>query len=181
MPAAALPSMALPPVDVRRKKPPLLSFLLRMETLRRAARVVSLLALDFVALYGAIFIALMVKAVLRDGNWAWHASSVEASETIAFAYLVMVLLFARGDLYAERAQRPGLPRIVTSLFQVMVVALVFALVNGEQYSSYYIFYGTLVFAIVAVGGARNLYERATGRSEERRVGEECRSRWSPYH
>ena len=32
-----------------------------------------------------------------------------------------------------------------------VVALIFALVNGEQYSSYYIFYGTLVFAIVYVG------------------------------
>src|SRR5256885_12175824 len=24
-------------------------------------------------------------------------------------------------------------------------------------------------------------ERAVGRSEERRVGKECRSRWSPYH
>src|SRR2546426_7941538 len=24
-------------------------------------------------------------------------------------------------------------------------------------------------------------ERAAGRSEERRVGKECRSRWSPYH
>ena len=24
-------------------------------------------------------------------------------------------------------------------------------------------------------------ERARGRSEERRVGKECRSRWSPYH
>jgi len=24
-------------------------------------------------------------------------------------------------------------------------------------------------------------EGATGRSEERRVGKECRSRWSPYH
>ena len=24
-------------------------------------------------------------------------------------------------------------------------------------------------------------ERATDRSEERRVGKECRSRWSPYH
>ena len=30
------PSIVLPPVDVRRKRPPLLSFLLRMETLRRA-------------------------------------------------------------------------------------------------------------------------------------------------
>src|SRR5829696_6107723 len=161
-PAAGSPSIVLPPVDVRRKKPPMLSFLLRMETLRRASRVGSLLALDFVALYGSIFTALMVKAVLRDGEWAWHASRLEAQDTIAFAYLVMVLLFARGDLYAERSQRPGLPRIVTSLFQVMLVALVFALVNGEEYSSYYIFYGSLVFAVVAVGGARNLYERATG-------------------
>ena len=161
-PAAATPAIPLPPVDVRRKKPPQLSFLLRMETLRRASRVISLLVLDFVALYSSIFTALMVKAVLRDGDWAWHASGVEARDTIAFAYLVMVLLFARGDLYAERAQRPGLPRIVTSLFQVMLVALVFAVVNGEQYSSYYVFYGTLVFAILMVGGTRNLYERTTG-------------------
>src|ERR1041385_2033164 len=34
--------------------------------------------------------------------------------------------------------------------------------------------------ILAAGGARpDLGERA--RSEERRVGKECRSRWSPYH
>ena len=43
---------------------------------------------------------------------------VEARDTIAFAYLVTVLLFARSGLYAERAQRPGLPRIVSALFQV---------------------------------------------------------------
>src|SRR5256886_13831267 len=28
---------------------------------------------------------------------------------------------------------------------------------------------------------RGLVERSTPRSEERRVGKECRSRWSPYH
>ena len=32
----------------------------------------------------------------------------------------------------------------------------------------------------AMGGATFLVE-PTGRSEERRVGKECRSRWSPYH
>jgi exopolysaccharide biosynthesis polyprenyl glycosylphosphotransferase len=154
--------IVLPQVDVRRKRPPLLSFVLRMETVRRALRVVSLLALDFAALYAAVFIALMVKAVLRDGEWAWHASSVEASDTIAFAFLVTVLLFARSGMYAERAQRPGLPRIVTSLFQVTLVALVFGLVSGEQYSSYYVFYGTLAFAILTVGLARDIYERVTG-------------------
>ena len=149
-------------MDVRRKRPPALSFLLRMETLRRGSRVVSLLLIDFAAIFAAIFTALMVKAVVHDGQWAWHASRVEALHTIAFAYLVTVLLFARSGMYAERAQRPGLPRIVTSLFQVTVVALVFAVVNGENYSSYYIFYGTLVFAIFYVGLARDLYERLTG-------------------
>ena len=81
---------------------------------------------------------------------------------MAFASLVTVLLFARSGLYASRAERPGLSRIVSSLFQVTVVALVFALVNGEQYSSYYIFYGTLVFAICLIGSARWLYELVTG-------------------
>jgi exopolysaccharide biosynthesis polyprenyl glycosylphosphotransferase len=158
----APPPVVLPPVDIRRKRPPALSFLLRMDTLRRFARVVSLLALDFAAVFAAIFTALMGKAVVRDGEWAWEASFGEAKQSVAFAYLVTALLFARSGLYAERSQRPGLPRIVTSLFQVTVVALIFALVNGEQYSSYYIFYGTLCFAIAYVSTARWLYEKVTG-------------------
>jgi exopolysaccharide biosynthesis polyprenyl glycosylphosphotransferase len=151
-------------VDVRRKRPPVLSFLLRMETIRKAARVVSLLALDYAGVFLAIFTALMVKAVLRDGRWAWDASLTEAQGSIAFAYLVTALLFARSGLYSERAMRPGLPKIVTSLFWTMVVALIFALVTGEKdhYTSYYIFYGTLCFAIVYVGLLRWGYERVTG-------------------
>src|SRR3954464_3520003 len=152
----------LPPFDVRRKRPPLLSFLLRMETLRRASRVVSLLVLDFAGLMAALVVALMVKAVLREGDWPWSVSFNEARHTIAFAYLVTALLFARSALYAERAQRPGLARIVSSLFQVMVVSLIFALVNGQEYSSYYIFYGTFVFAVAIIGSARWLYEKLTG-------------------
>src|SRR2546422_9604043 len=31
------------------------------------------------------------------------------------------------------------------------------------------------------GGASSLISRILTRSEERRVGKECRSRWSPYH
>src|SRR5919197_2097731 len=154
--------VVLPPTDIRRKRPPALSFLLRMDTLRRFARVVSLLALDFAGVYAAIFTALMVKAVLRDDHWAWDASFDETNQTVAFAYLVTALLFARSGLYAERSQRPGLPRIVSSLFQVTVVALIFALVNGEQYSSCYIFYGSLCFAIAYVSSGRWLYEQVTG-------------------
>src|SRR5690349_4629393 len=97
--------IVLPPNDIRRKRPPALSFLLRMDTLRRLSRVASLLLLDFLGVFAAIFTALMLKAVIRDGNWAWHASYEEARETVAFAYLVTALLFARSGLYAERAQR----------------------------------------------------------------------------
>ncbi len=156
------PPVVLPPVDVRRKRPPVLAFFLRLETLRRAVRVITLLAIDLAGIFGALSIALMVKAVLQDGNWAWQASFDGARDNMAFASLVTVLLFARSGLYASRAERPGISRIVSSLFQVMVVALVFALINGEQYSSYYIFYGTLVFAICLIGSARWAYEAITG-------------------
>ena len=54
-----------------------------------------------------MIVALMVKAVLREGEWAWHTSLEEARNTIAFAYLVTVLLFARSGLYAERAAAAG--------------------------------------------------------------------------
>ena len=47
--------------------------------------------------------------------------------SIAFAYLMTVLLFARADLYSDRNRRPGLTRIATALFQVTVIALVYAL------------------------------------------------------
>jgi len=113
-------------VDVRRKRPPALSFLLRMETLRRASRVTSLLVLDFACLLSALVVALMVKAVVRENEWAWDASLHEARRTVAFAFLVMVLLFARSNLYAERAQRPGIAKIVSQLFLVTLVSLVFA-------------------------------------------------------
>jgi exopolysaccharide biosynthesis polyprenyl glycosylphosphotransferase len=155
-------TVALPSVDVRRKRPPALSFLLRMETLRRAVRVVSLLAVDFAGLFAALFTALMVKEVILYGDWPWARTLDQTRHTVAFAYLVTVLLFARSGLYADRGQRPGLPKIVTSLFQVMLVALVYAVVNGEEFSSYYIFYGTLAFSIAYLGSLRWVYEWLTG-------------------
>jgi len=51
--AAAPPAVDLSVVarDVRRKRPPALSFVLRLDTLRRLARVATLLALDFAGVY----------------------------------------------------------------------------------------------------------------------------------
>ena len=71
-PAAA--SRPVPPQDVRRRKPPLLSFLLRWETLRRVGRVASLMAIDFAGLFLALLTALVLKEFLTIGQVRWNAS-----------------------------------------------------------------------------------------------------------
>jgi exopolysaccharide biosynthesis polyprenyl glycosylphosphotransferase len=148
---------------VRAKRPPALGFLLKLDTLRRLARILSLLAIDFGGIFGGIFVALCLKAALKNPVHVQADLAFQQSkDTVAFAYLVAVLLFARSGLYAERAMRPGLTRIVGSLFQTTVVTVVFALVNGETFSSYYIFYGSLFFAVAFVSLARFMYEGVTG-------------------
>jgi exopolysaccharide biosynthesis polyprenyl glycosylphosphotransferase len=156
---------ALPERDVRRKRPPALSFLLRLATLRRAMRIVVLLALDFAGVWAALFVALLLKGLIKSGfelHEAARFASHQTEDFLAFTYLLTVLLFARSDLYAERSRRPGLTRIVTSLFQVMVVALLFAVASGHRFSSYYIFYGTLALAIVIISSLRWVNTRVTG-------------------
>jgi exopolysaccharide biosynthesis polyprenyl glycosylphosphotransferase len=161
------PSSSLPPRrpverDVRRKRPPALSFLLRMDTLRRAARALSLLALDFAALFVGILTALCLKAAAR-GAWDFSVSFNQTKDYVSFAFLVTALLFAKSGLYGDRAVRPGLTSIVSSLFQVTVVVLLYAVVSGEDFSSYYIFYGSLFFAVAYVSTFRFAYESLTGK------------------
>jgi exopolysaccharide biosynthesis polyprenyl glycosylphosphotransferase len=147
---------------MRSKRPPALSFLLRMDTMRRALRVLSLLALDLFGVAAAIFTALIIKAALLGTQVSAEAAITETRRVLAFVYLLTALLFARSGLYAARSQRPGLSRIVGCLFEVAFVALLFAVVSGERFTSYYLFYGSLVFALMYVPSFRYLYEMATG-------------------
>jgi exopolysaccharide biosynthesis polyprenyl glycosylphosphotransferase len=147
--------------DIRRKRPPVVSFLLRTSTFWRMARVVSLLALDFAGVALAIFTALVLKEAVHGRVQAVHSRET-TEHFLPFAYLLTALLFARSGLYAQRALRPGLSRIVGSLFQVAFVALIFAVVSGEHFSSYYLFWSTLAFGIFYIASLRAAYERATG-------------------
>jgi exopolysaccharide biosynthesis polyprenyl glycosylphosphotransferase len=123
--------------------------------------VISLLALDFAGVALAIFTALALKEAVR-GHVMPDKAYEGTKQFIAFAYLLTALLFARSGLYAARALRPGLSRIVGSLFQVAFVALIFAVVSGEHFSSYYLFYGSLIFALLYVSSMRAGYEWLTG-------------------
>jgi len=155
------PPLVLPDRDVRRKRSPLLLFMLRMETLRRLTRVGSLLALDFVGVTAALFTSLALKLALK-GVFSVHEVWNQTRPGLAFAFMVTVLMFARVDLYADRPRRPGLPKIVSALFQGTVIALVFALANGEHFQSYYVFYGSLFFGSVYLSVLRDLHTRVTG-------------------
>jgi exopolysaccharide biosynthesis polyprenyl glycosylphosphotransferase len=147
--------------DMRSKRPPAMSLLLRMDTARRAGRVVSLLALDLAGVALAIYTALVLKEVVLGSVDATRVYE-ETRHFVPFAYLLTALLFARSGLYAARSQRPGLSRIVAALFQVAFVALIFAVISGEQFSSFYIFYGSLAFALLYVSTLRAVYESMTG-------------------
>ncbi len=153
--------MPLPERDARRRRPPALSFLLRLETLRRVARVISLLILDFIGVFSAMLTALVVKVAIK-GNVDFSVVWQQTRHWVAFAYLVTVLLFARADLYSDRTRRPGFTRIATTLFQVMVITLVFALASGQHFSSYYIFYSSLIIGTAYIAMLRQLHLRATG-------------------
>ncbi|MGH2889041.1 MAG: sugar transferase [Solirubrobacteraceae bacterium] len=159
---AALPQREpLPGRDVRRKRPPVLMFLLRKETVRKILRIVVLLALDFVGVAGAILTAIAIKLALR-GEFTFGAAWGDTRTSLAFAYLLTILLFARVDLYGDRPRRPGMPRIFAALFQVTVIALVFALATGGHFHSYYIFYGGLFFGTIYISALRESYTRFTG-------------------
>jgi len=156
------PDFALSEKDVRRKRPPVLSFLLRLDTLRKITRVSILLTLDFFGVYMAILTALWLKAGLLTGDWVVRQQAAQTAELFDFAFLLTVLLFARSGLYSARGERPGLSRIVSSLAQVSFVALIYATASGSQFSSYYIFYGSLFFAVIFIALLRRSYEALTG-------------------
>jgi exopolysaccharide biosynthesis polyprenyl glycosylphosphotransferase len=149
------------PRDVRRRRPPALSFLLRWDTARRATRVLVLLALDFVGVSLAIFTALSLKALV-EGQFNFTDEFATTRQYVSFAYLVTVLLFARSQMYANRGERPGLTRVLAALSEVTIVILIFAVVSGEEFESYYIFYGSFAFAVVYVSSLRWACERVSG-------------------
>ena len=158
LPPAAAP---LPGRDVRSKRPPAFAFLLRLQTLRQFGRVAVLLLIDLGGLYLAILTALTLKAAFQS-SVDFDAVVRETNRTAVLACLVTVLLFARSDLYADRTERPGFARVLASLFQVTVVVLLFAVISGQDYSSYFIFYGSLVFAVLYIGVGRLAFDHLSG-------------------
>ncbi|HEU0024542.1 MAG TPA: sugar transferase [Thermoleophilaceae bacterium] len=153
--------VSLPDRDVRAARPLLLRGVLRFDTVRSLSRIAILAALDIACLFLAIWTALLIKAAIQAPDTMGDMFS-QAKEYAPLACLVMVLLFARSGLYRDRAQRPGFAKVIASLVEVVLVVLIYAEIEGHQFNSYYIFYGTLLFALIYVSSARWVFERISG-------------------
>ena len=156
------PPEALPLRDMRAGKPLLLGGILRYDVLRRGVRVLILGALDVLGLMLAVVTALVLKQFVQHGYTGFAAAVTQTKVVAPLACLVMILLFARSGLYRDREQRPGFSKVISSLFQLTLVMAVYAEIEGYHFSSYYIFYGTLLFALVSVGALRWMFEIASG-------------------
>ena len=153
---------ALPTRDVRAGSVPVLGGLIRFETVRRGGRVLTLAGLDVAGMFLAIWTALVIKTVVQQPDLV-DQQFAAAKDYAPLACLVMLLLFARSGLYRDRPQRPGFATVISSLFQVTVVIALYAVIEGFEFSSYYIFYGSLFFALIYVSSFRWVFERTSGR------------------
>src|ERR1044072_2630806 len=102
---------------------------------------------------------------------------------IAWVLLALcVMIHAMGMTYALRMLEKMIVRIgvrfwVSTLLLVRIPAwaILLHLIEITVWALFYTWKGALPDITTA------LYFSAVTRSEERRVGKECRSRWSPYH
>jgi exopolysaccharide biosynthesis polyprenyl glycosylphosphotransferase len=148
--------------DIRARHPQLLRAMRDGESWLGLARIGTLICLDIFGVFAAIFAALAVKELVQ-GDFSAQVVADTTADFAPFASLVTLLLFARAGLYNQRHARPGFARLLVALFQVTVVCLIFALIQGSEFSSYWIFYGSLAFAAITVSGLRLAYDLATER------------------
>ena len=161
------PDFALSDRDVRRKRPPVLSFLLRLDTLRSVVRVGTLFMLDAIGVYMAILTALWLKAGLLTGVWQLRAQAAADRRAVRLRLPAdRAAVRPLGPVLGAR-RAAGMSRIVSSLAQVALVALVYAVASGHQFTSFYIFYGSLFFAVIYVSLLRLGYEKVDRRAAAR--------------
>jgi exopolysaccharide biosynthesis polyprenyl glycosylphosphotransferase len=155
------------PVDVRAAAvltPPRLVALVR-----RLASIVALAAIDIVGLGGGLLVTLVLRDVYYGRTPELHRLWQSEGEWLPFLVLITLLVFAQGDLYAERERRPGVGRVVSSLLLVALITLAFGLGTGHHFATFGTAPTALVLTALLISSLRAAYDALTG-SLLRRVG-----------
>src|SRR5262249_28060974 len=168
-PVRALPAPPPQPTDIRAATPPIFRASHLTPALRRVASITALVAIDVAGVTTGLFGALVLREIYYGRTIDWHGLWQAETDWLPFLILVTVLVFAQGNLYADRERRPGMGRIVSSLLLVVLVALAFGLGTGHKFSTYGLAPTAFVLTTVLISLGRAAYDGVTGKLL-RRVG-----------
>jgi exopolysaccharide biosynthesis polyprenyl glycosylphosphotransferase len=161
-PVRAIPdSPAAQPTDARWATPSILRASHVARLVRRAASISALAAIDAAGVTVGLFAALVLREVYygRTPHWSlWNRET----DWLPFLILVTLLVFAQGNLYAERERRPGVGRVVSSLLLVVLVSLAFGLGTGHKFSTFGLAPTALVLTAILISVLRGSYDGLTG-------------------
>ena len=153
-------SPLFPGTDIRRSRPYLLSRTPLRSLLFRAVSLCCLVALDLLAVGIGLYGGLVLREVYYGHDpifWGILWRDAEA-DYFPFVALVMVLVFWQAGLYAQREQRSGFGRIVSSLVVVALLVLAFGLGTGHDFKTFGLVPTAFVITTVLAGLFRASYD-----------------------
>ncbi len=160
-PAEPKAQAAPPPLgDIRAGRPYILGSPVSA-FLRRTASIVALILLDLGGLILGLYAALVLRSLVYGEELLWGALWQVETEWLPFIVLVMLLVFWRAGLYAERDRRGGGGRIVGSLILVGVVALVYGIGTNREFGTYGLAPTAVLLSTLFIGLLRSSYDLVT--------------------
>jgi exopolysaccharide biosynthesis polyprenyl glycosylphosphotransferase len=146
--------------DIRSGRPYILGSPVRA-SVRRAGSILSLVVLDLCGLVLGLYTALVLRSIYYGDEVLWGFIWRVETDWLPFIGLVMLLVFWRAGLYAERERRGGGGRIVGSLILVGLVALAYGIGTNREFGTYGLAPTAVVFTIVFIGLLRVSYDVVT--------------------
>jgi exopolysaccharide biosynthesis polyprenyl glycosylphosphotransferase len=151
------------PSDVRSATPPIFRVTHLAPVVRRLASIAALAAIDAAGVTAGLFISFVLREIYYGRSLHWGSLWQTETDWLPFLILITLLVFAQGDLYAERERRPGLGRVVSSLLLVVLVALAFGLGTGHNFSTYGLAPTAFVITAALISLLRGSYDALTGK------------------
>ena len=165
----ALPAPTAEQTDVRSATPAIFRGSHLAPAVRRLVSIAVLASLDAIGVTAGLFVSLVLREIYYGRTIDWGSLWQAEMDWLPFLILVTLLVFAQGDLYADRERRPATGRIVSSLLLVVLVALAFGLGTGHRFSTYGLAPTAFVLTAVLISVLRGAYDAITG-SLLRRLG-----------
>ncbi len=157
------PGDAAPPAvgDIRSARPLVLGSSLTA-LVRRLFSILSLIALDLCGLVLGLYAAFVLRSLYYGDEVLWGALWRAESEWLPFLALIMLLVFWRAGLYAERERRGGGGKMLGSLILVGLVGVAYGVGTNRDFGTYGLAPTAILLTAFFIGLLRASYDVITG-------------------